>query len=383
MLPFIAAGLVGGYLIKKFMSDDNPVEIHIANSSQGLQPSEEFVLLFANVLFRIDGVLHKNEEKYLEIASDNASNTLHEKIKSTLSSKETFSILRKQYKALDDYDRSHINDKFYDLSKIDNDVSEYEEAALIQLSQIVSDYDKIPLYVACNGNHENLILTHDLFELITEEQWRSKFPRSSSEFTVGQIYTNHPFNEGDLIPFSLSCFNDCQNEFFGGIIPIMKELGASRIFISESREQFQESMKKIELGVEGSYNTINSKGSLSSTEQSEAISEKRSTVEVKFDGKGTTFFGKMFPSITKKKLTNKYQNNPEYLSLIENRFGSNKINYFEYQMKSKSARKLANSLQAAATFNAALVKGGASFSKNNTENTVEVIEKFFRAEFHS
>ena len=163
----------------------------------------------------------------------------------------------------------------------------------------------------------------------------------------------------------------------------MKELGASRIFISESREQFQETMKNTELGVEGSYNTINSKGSLSSSEQSQAISEKKSTVEVKFDGKGTPFFGKIFPNFARKKLINKYRNNPEYLSLIENRFGSNKINYFEYQMKSKSAKKLANSLQAAANFNAALVKGGLNASKSSSENTVEVIEKFFRAEFHS
>lgn len=383
MLPFIAAGLVGGYLIKKFMSDDKTEGVYDVNPSYNLTPDEEFFLLFANILFRVDGVLHEKEDQYLVRSSNNASEGMKDKIRNTLSSKETFSILKKQYKALDEYERRNIKDKFYELSKVDNNVSEHEEAALIQLSQIVSDNDKIPLYIACNGNHENLIITHDLFELITESQWREKISHSSSEFSVGQIYTTHPFNEGDLIPFSLSCFNDCQNEFFGGIIPIMKELGASRIFISESREQFQETMRSNELGLEGSYNTITSKGSLSASEQSQAISEKKSTVEVKFDGKGTPFFGKFFPSFAKKKLIKKYKNNPEYLSLIENRFGSNKINYFEYQMKSKSARKLANSLQAAANFNAALVKGGVNAIKNSNENTVEVIEKFFRADFHS
>lgn len=381
MIPFIAAGLVGSYLLKSLLSDsDSGSSVATINK---LSPEEEFLAFFANILFRIDGVVHSEEEKILENYRSRTSDSFQKKLEDTLQSTETFSILRRQYKSLDKGAVEKMFSKFVDLSKVDGEVSECEEAILIQFAQMLKDYEKLPLFITCSAKPSNVLIMHDLFEYITEEEWRQRYKNSTSGFLADEIYTLHPFVSDALIPFSISGFEDSQNEFFEGIIPIMKELGASCVYISESKEQFSERQENVKADISVEYGEKGAGASGSSMADTKSILQNKEIVEVRFDGSKLPLLDRVLPGRIHKRLKEKYKHKPEYLTLIENRFGGNKINYFEYQIKSKVAKSLANGLDAAAKLDVSLVKGSASTAQSKSEKMVESIEKYFRAEFHS
>lgn len=359
-------------LIKSFFVSESPQVL-------GLTSSDEFGLVLANLLFKIDGEENEHETRALKTLACNASEEIKQRMESVLDAPRKFQALEQWFRALalSEAERTQLAEKLNLWAAIDKRRAPEEDAFVIQIAQILEGNERIPLFVSIS-EAPRVLVAHDLFEYINEERFRGQFPESQFDFQEGRIYTRHPYLSNSLLPFDIEEFNAAQNEIYDGIIDVMKDLGAKRLIISRSQEEAQKALHSAQAGVGvKDIGEVKVGGSVST----EDFVHSKETIKVTFEGTTRPFLTRLFPGRWRRGLISKYRNNPHYAAIIQNRFGHNRIKKLEYQFSSKEARKLAAGMRAALKVKVKIKSVGGDLQYDYKSSTVEAVEKYFFVEF--
>jgi hypothetical protein len=348
-----------------------------------LDDKEAFCLMLANVLFRIDGKVSHEEQQHLDAQTKRAEPRIVERITSILEAPDTFVEIRNWYTALSPWEQSYARDQAKKLVEIDKERTEEEEAFLIQFAQIAEGNERLPLYVStaldkANGKLSN----HNLFQYVSTRDYPVQFPNSDLPFRSGAVYIEHPYNEGSLIPFSVEDFEQAQDQLFGGILELLKELGAKSVDISESLEEVGKDRGDIDASVSATKLATSVQLAGGADFSIERILRTRDSVNVRFDGSKPPLLKRFLPNRWQQHLIRKYRNNPQCLTIIKNRFGHNKASYFKHQVKSTEAQNMAKGINAAAAIDSKLVKGEARMKARTDGAFTRTIEKTLTVRFH-
>jgi hypothetical protein len=343
-----------------------------------------FCLMLANVLFRVDGKISDQEEEYLKEQTKSADLRVVERITSILEATDTFVEIRNWYNALSEVDKSFALEQAKKLVEIDRERTEEEEAFLIQFAQIAEGNERLPLYVSTALDKTNGKLpNHNLFHYVSERDYRSRFlTPDSPPFRSGAVYIEHPYNEDSLIPFSVEDFEQAQDQLFGGIIELLKELGAKSVDVAESLEEVGNERGDVDASVKAGNAAANVQLAGGADFSIERILRTHDSVNVRFDGSKPPLLKRFLPNRWQQHLLRKYRNNPQCLTIIKNRFGHNKASYFKHQVRSSEARRLAKGINAAAAVDYRLVKGEARMKARLDGAFTRTIEKTLTVRFH-
>jgi len=349
-----------------------------ASAVTPLSKRDEFLIGLASVLCAIDGEVAEKEAEALNAASLSLEASVRNRIANLAANRGKFLLLQQWCRGigLHEHDRVWIGEKLVGYADVDDQRSSGEIAFLVQAAQILEGNEQLPLFVGASAIPD-VAGTHDLFEYLTEAQFRERFPASACEFGDGQLYTLHPYLSESLMRFSVEDFEDAQSEVYDGFLDVLRELGAKRVIISRSKDEVERYKHKG--SVEASSATTGSL-KLDGSVSGERLMKEKETIEARFDGRGLPLFSRIFPWPLRRRLLRKYRANPHYVAVIQNRFGHNKLKYLEYRLQSRSASKVAASFSASLKLK---VYGAAGATSGGySREGVEAVEKYFLAEFH-
>ena len=339
---------------------------------------DEFLVGFASVLCAIDGEVAKEEGEALEAASRALEPAVHKRLADLTANRGKFLLLQQWCRGigLHEHDRAWIGEKLIGYADVDRQRTSEENAFLVQAAQILEGNEQLPLFIGASAIPE-VAATHDLFDYLTEAQFRERFPASACDFKDRQLYTLHPYLSESLMRFSVEDFEDAQSEVYDGFLDVLRELGAKRVIISRSKDEVERYKHKGSVEASGATTgSLKVDGSVSG----ERLIKEKETIEARFDGRGLPLFSRIFPWPLRRRLLRKYRANPHYVAVIQNRFGHNKLKYLEYKLQSRSASKVAASFSASLKLKMYAASGGAS--GGYSRESVEAVEKYFLAEFH-
>lgn len=358
----------------------SPVQIQLRAPSD----SDGFCLMLANVLFRIDGTVSPEEQEHLDRLTEEVPQRVRERIEKILESPDVFVQIRNWYNALGEAEKSLAKEEVKKLVQIDKERTEEEEAFLIQFAQITEGHDRLPLYVSTELDKANGKLpNHNFFRYVSARQFPETFPNAETVFRSGNVYVDHPYINDSLIPFTAHDFEQAQDQLFGGVIELLKELGAKSVHISESMEEVEGDRQQGKVSVDAKSVTTGSAQLAGGADFSlERILRTKDTVNVRFDGSKPPLLRRLFPQRWHQQLLRRYRNNPQCLTIIKNRFGHNKASYFKHQVKSMEARSVAKGINAAAKLDYKLVKAGANVDYQSKGTVTRTIEKTLTVHFH-
>ena len=388
--------LAGGFLLALApVALDKAVEL-FKDSAKGTPPTitpqppksltqrEQFLLILAEVLFRIDGEIAPLEQAHLNELRErsNVTKEAEDRLATVQKDRNIFASLRSWYKALSNEERQAIAVDAGKLADIDQKRTAEEEAFLIQLAQIIENQDRLDLFVATQQSNSSLI-EHDLFKYMTEQQFSTSFVNSTCKFNVGQIYISNPHESTSLIPFCVEDFELSQDQLFDSIIELLKELGAKSVVISESSEATNDTKLTGEAAAEGgnAITTINVEAA--GKQALHNLIRTKAGVEVLFDGSKAGFFDRFRYQKVEAQLLRKFKNNAQCCTIIKTRFGNNKAKYFRHEVRSNEARSIARSINAAAKVDYKLVKATAKAGVAQDESITKSVEKSLTVHFYS
>lgn len=172
-----------------------------------LDKRDEFLVGLASVLCEIDGEVAKEEGEALVAASRALEPPVHNRLADLTANRGKFHLLQQWCRGigLHEDDRTWIGEKLIRYADIDRQRTSEENAFLVQAAQILEGNEQLPLFVGASAMPD-LGAMHDLFDYLTEAQYRERFPASACDFKDRQLYTLHPYLSESLMRFSIEDF---------------------------------------------------------------------------------------------------------------------------------------------------------------------------------